>query len=252
MLLADEPGSCTLTTSYILPAPIANNYVAKLYYAGVLYSIIDNAQMEIGGANCGPYPAPTMACHVEKAASFRALRRETNTADPVYTGDGPSNQDYPSARTVSNAVCEQGDDVTGTSNRLSSLFTIYGQFLDHDLSLTPGGEGAWHQDWDIPVEPEDPLYSPEGLRFSRSRYMRKDNTTPQPRNHINTITALIDGSQVYGNTWEKLFALRTFEGGKLRTSAGGNLPPRNGEDMQGVRVKMDPNPDLEGIYACGD
>lgn len=81
--------------------------------------------MEIGSLKCGPYLAPTVACHAVKAAAFRPLRREAAN-DPTYATNGPSNIGYPSARTISNAVHDQGDDISTNSNGLSSLFTFFG------------------------------------------------------------------------------------------------------------------------------
>lgn len=119
--------TCELTATYHLPTAAANNYAAKLYYAGVVHQIIDNAQADLGAANCPRFPSPTGICNNPSGVAFSALRRE-KSFDPDYTGNGPSGQGRPSARTISNLV-HQGNDDRGTSNELSQLFTIFGQFL---------------------------------------------------------------------------------------------------------------------------
>ena len=72
---------------------------------------------------------------------------------------------------------------------------------------------------------------------------------PNPRQQINQITAYLDGSVVYGSDATRTAALRTFQGGALKTSTG-NLPPLN--------VDLLPNandahrvPDNE-LFLCGD
>jgi len=51
-------------------------------------------------------------------------------------------------------------------------------------------------------------------------------TTPNPRQQTNKITAFLDASVIYGSDVTRSAALRTFQDGKLATSAG-NLPPLN-------------------------
>jgi hypothetical protein len=51
-------------------------------------------------------------------------------------------------------------------------------------------------------------------------------SSPNPRQHANQISAYLDGSVIYGSDATRAAALRTFSGGRLKTSEG-NLMPLN-------------------------
>ncbi|MFM8892644.1 MAG: peroxidase family protein, partial [Planctomycetia bacterium] len=107
----------------------------------------------------------------------------------------------------------------------------WGQFLDHDLGLTPTQDGASRERLPIPVPAGDPAFDPSGrgsmtIPMTRSAYATGTGVAGSPREQVNSITAFIDGSQVYGSDATRAAALRAFVGGRLRTSAG-DLPPLN-------------------------
>ena len=63
-------------------------------------------------------------------------------ADGIST---PAGANRPDARTISNAVVTQAADVDILNNRdLSAFVYAWGQFIDHDLDLTPGGTTAFN------------------------------------------------------------------------------------------------------------
>lgn len=64
------------------------------------------------------------------------------------------------------------------------------------------------------------------MEFTRSQHL---NNSSGPREFPNMITTWIDGSQIYGSDPLTNCMLRSFEGGKLKTSRGNLLPLINGE-----------------------
>jgi hypothetical protein len=148
---------------------------------------------------------------------------------PAAYADGtsaPSLPDNPSARLVSNILNNQADpnnpsqDITTVDqNSLSDFGYAWGQFIDHDMDLTPDGA----ESFPIQVPPGDPIGGAGPLPFSRSKFDPSTGAT-DPRQQINVITSYLDLSNVYGSSAFIADALRTHSGGLLKTSPGNMLP----------------------------
>lgn len=129
----------------------------------------------------------------------------------------------PSARAISNAVSAQEFSEPNPLGSSDYLWQ-WGQFLDHDISLTGGAAPAEVADIDVPKG--DAFFDPERtgervIEFSRSVYDHEST----PRQQLNEITNWIDASNVYGSDMERADALRTHDGtGRLKTSDGDLLP----------------------------
>ena len=157
----------------------------------------------------------------------------TRLADSDYA-DGisePAGEDRPSAREISNALSAADPDGTTSERDLSSFVFIWGQFLDHDidLSLEPEREeDAIAFDVDVPTG--DPLFDPLSTGEATIHLTRSDiaegtgTSVDNPAEQVNSITAWVDGSQVYGSTQDVADSLRQFEGGRLLISDDGYLP----------------------------
>ncbi len=156
-----------------------------------------------------------------------ALRR---LLAPAY-GDGrssPAGADRPGPREVSNAVHAQPGP-RPNRRQATDLFWMFGQFLDHDLSLTEPDAGT---PWPIPVPQGDPWFDPLGtggatIPFFRSGFVAGTGEGPEGtlRQQPNVITAWLDASQVYGSDPTLAATLRTHDGtGRLRLTSEGLLP----------------------------
>jgi len=103
---------------------------------------------------------------------------------PAAYGDSvstPAGSTRPSARLVSNSLCDL--TTTDPNNRnLSDWIYGWGQFLDHDIGLTPSGDAAL----DIKVPTGDPYFDPKStgsalIYFTRSLY---DSATGTSSNNV--------------------------------------------------------------------
>lgn len=109
--------------------------------------------------------------------------------------------EYSDYRGVSNDIVQQ-DGQLYNSHGVSNFFTIFGQFLDHDIDLA--GEG--HEQgpyFTVPDYEGDPLAGTT-LGITRSEHVDGEHQ----REHPNKITSYIDASNVYGSDDARLETLR--------------------------------------------
>jgi hypothetical protein len=133
-----------------------------------------------------------------------------------------------SARAISNAISAQTDSIPNDQNA-SDFVWQWGQFVDHDFTLSDGADPAEPANIDVPIG--DPYFDPastgtKSISLNRTIYDSQTGTsTENPRQQINEITSWIDASNVYGSNDERAQALRTNDGtGRLKTSEGNFLP----------------------------
>jgi peroxidase len=155
------------------------------------------------------------------AANTPLLRTTTNG---YADGSGePGGGDQRSAREISNLVVAQ-DHLVPNAQRVSDFLWQWGQFIDHDMDLTPSIDPA--EPFNIPVPLGDLFFDPNNtgtqfIQLNRALYEMINGV----REQINIDTAYIDASMVYGSDEARAQELRRLDGsGKLKTSAGELLP----------------------------
>jgi hypothetical protein len=153
----------------------------------------------------------------------------THYADGVSAMARPTG---PSPRAISNGVFHQEASLPNHLG-ISDFIWTFGQFLDHDFSLTEGAAFDGLSSAFIAIPTDDPAFDPGGtgtqlMSFHRGLF---DPTTgiTTPRLQINELTGYIDGSQIYGSDTQRAAALRSGVGGKLKVthSPVGDLAPFN-------------------------
>jgi peroxidase len=185
-------------------------------------------QLLSGGDPLSPSPTYSIdgtgnnTAHPGWGSTFEDLLRTAPAgyADGVSAPAGPFR---PSARLISTIIATDPSDGDTPNDRfLSDMIYAWGQFIDHDLGLTPRGTETFN----IVVPPGDPSFDPKGtgtqvIPSTRSQYDPKTGTgTGNPRQQVNALTAWLDGSAVYGSDPVRADALRAHVGGRLLASPG--------------------------------
>lgn len=181
-----------------------------------------------------------------------------NLANPAYGSAGsqysrvtrPNYPDHkgaveggPSPRAISNAVFNDLGQNVFSENNITQWGWAWGQFVDHDMDLRNEKNGGSAP---IPFNANDPLERFKDdlgtIAFNRTPAAPGTGTSPRnPRQQTNTITSVIDGSQIYGSSDARLKWL-VQTGTPDLLLPGGYLPRANARG----NVKAAPPMDLMG------
>ena len=189
-------------------------------------------------------------------AAAGALRRAPGAGSAYADGvSAPARQALASARAISNAVFHQ--DTTGgviipDPRGLTDYAWAWGQFVDHDIDLTPTSAT---DPAPIAVPTGDPWFDPGAiggvtLPFTRSIFDPTTGAGPgAPRQQVNAITAFLDASNVYGSDSARAAFVRTMSGGLLKwveKPGAGVMPPFNDGSMPNAPSTS------TAMHLCGD
>ena len=145
----------------------------------------------------------------------------------------------PSPRYVSHTF-HTSEDISAST--VTHMLTQWGQFLDHDITLTPENEAhdcctndsTDPECFPIFISGSDSFYSLNSincLEFSRSVAYCEENGGA--RQQLNGITSFIDASNVYGSDDDTAAALRSNVDGKMKVGENDLLPQVDGVEIAG-------------------
>lgn len=162
---------------------------------------------------------------------------------PVAYEDGlsePARLDAMNAREISDLLSAQTESITN-DRFITSMWFQWGQFLDHDINRVFDVRGFEETSEVTSLDISD------DFAFNRSPYDPETGST-DAREHVNHVTAFIDGSVVYGSDTSHALALRSLEGGKLNSqeTTVGELLPFNTDGLMN-----DPAP-VDAFFLAGD
>jgi len=220
---------------------------SRLVESGVTFSPERQAIfIEANGECDSSFPTFDGTCVAEgnKGRTARALAR---LVAPAYC-DGESTprcdregNELPNARQLSNVFhSDTNDSVTDPSN-MSHMHMLWGQFLTHDIVLTPGTKvegvdcacGSTNAEChNIAIPEGDPHMTKECIPMKRSHRTFAEWNGKIYQEQVSVISAFVDGTVVYGTDKELTHTLRHQDRNGLVVSFnddGVQLLPRTNE-----------------------
>ncbi|KRQ92508.1 peroxidase family protein [Bradyrhizobium valentinum] len=206
------------------------------------------------GSPCQPDPPPVKieyrsfdgSQNNQSDSTLNAAGTEFGRIGEAHFADGisvPLGGNNP--RTISNLVVGAGDPDVANPEGVSAFMYAWGQFIDHDMTLTRT-DGV--SDISVVVPADDPVL-PDGTVIPITRAIIDPTTgagTSNPAMAVNSNTAWLDASMVYGSSAATAASLRTADGHML-TSQGDNLPIVDGMVVAGD-VRAAENPALTALH----
>ena len=156
----------------------------------------------------------------------------------------------PSPRAISNAVSAQTFSIPNAKG-VSDWVWQWGQFLDHDLSLSPSGTESFN----IPVPQGDEFFDPFNTGTAEISLNRSESNTDGSgvRQQFNEITAYIDASNIYASESTRTNFLRSNDGtGKLRATTADNGEKLLIKNTDNLENETGGSPNSEDFFVSGD
>ena len=156
----------------------------------------------------------------------------------------------PSPRAISNAVSAQTFSIPNGKG-VSDWVWQWGQFLDHDLSLSPSGTESFN----IPVPQGDEFFDPFNTGTAEISLNRSESNTDGSgvRQQFNEITAYIDASNIYASESTRTNFLRSNDGtGKLRATTADNGEKLLIKNTDNLENETGGSPNSEDFFVSGD
>ena len=179
---------------------------------------------------------PNGTCHnLAKPSLGISFTTEFRPVASLYADDkGSVITNRPSPRLLSNTLVKQVSQ-KGNIKQMSSLLIYFAQFVDHDtLLIYEQPENGKEEVLDLTGGQPIPNDIPTNPEFIRSDFKFSPKNI---RDFLNTNTAWLDLSQVYGDTKERSIELRIFQNGLLKTT---------------IEKDVELLPFIDGEFFCGD
>lgn len=232
----------------------------RLFMRSLASEYVDNIRRSLGVDGCPPIITVSGLCNNWKNTKSGSTLQELYVPQPFKRPDSATFADMkPNVRAVSNYVMTQTSKKIAPGN-VNFLFVIFGQFLDHEIVLTPSERIDPHSS--VPILDSK---TQEFMSFTRAAILRYNyEKCCSPGYSIskrvwdgipfNRLTSFIDGSAVYGSSHLRVNTLRKFKHGLLISQHVDNeeLMPFNNPQQVHFTVHNEPSDFDRFLFASGD
>lgn len=232
----------------------------KLYTRSLVREFADNARRVLGVSHCRHYISVSGLCnHLQNTQSGTTM----HVLWSPITRSRPTSKTLagmqPNVRFVSDIIVKTKHNKPAPF-QVNMFFVVFGQFLDHDIILTPNER--------VDAEASVPIHeSKSGLsmQFTRSAVLRYKYSACCHRLYVNSkrvwqglpfnrLTSFIDASAVYGSNHLRVQTLRSFKDGKLVLKNMGReafLPFNNPYHLK-FTLHNEPSDHDQVLFVAGD
>ena len=222
------------------PIPHCNQKTVNVYRT--IDGTCNNLRNPLWGAAHAPFRrllSPNYEDEISDMIGRRQSKSKHVSQGGILIHSGPFDPPFPSPRYVSQQIVAND---SANELPLTHMVMQWGQFLDHDINLSPepskvkcSGCQETVKCQPIRVHPNDPIFK-QCIPFKRTvaACTKTASGSFSGRQQINDITSYIDGSQIYGSSDKVAKKLRTFSNGLLKTGNGNNLPFTTDDCLMGL------------------
>lgn len=232
----------------------------RLFTRSLINEFADNARRFLGVSKCPDLITVSGLCNnVQNTLSGTTMHELWSPVARSRPRSTVLSAMQPNVRIVSNIIVKNTHQ-RHAPYQVNTLFVFFGQFIDHDIVLTPGERND--REAFVPI---DELATKTRMPFTRAGILRYKYTECCTEGYgpatrvwqnlpFNRLTSFIDGSAVYGSNHLRLNTIRSFTDGKIALKNVGSelYLPFNSRQHIRFTLHNEPNDHDPMLFVSGD
>lgn len=231
----------------------------KLHSTSLLRDFADNSQRVLGVRMCRNSPTVSGLCNnLGNTVSGVTYQEFLQDAKEKRKPTSEILKLSPGSRVLSNEIFVPHEQLDAPM-QTNLLMVLFGQFVDHEITFTPGELLDPERSAPIPhpdSEKKMDFTRSSILRYEYGKCCRQKYSTSRvwQRAPYNILTSFIDGGAIYGSNNLRAIALRSFKKGELilkKRHGELSLPLNNEKDLK-FEVENESDGRTKNLFVAGD